>query len=256
MAGKQIAQRTPDGVPYLLYLPPKHLSAPLWPLLLCLHGAGELGRDVRQLLSEGATGLPAHRLQQPPPPIYVGEIATPAALSERFVVVSPQTSRGWRARDIAAFTRAISQDARLRIDASRRFVTGVSMGGAGAIAAASTGLFAAAVPVCATGGDASAIGDDTAVWFFHGANDVVVGIEHSDSAHALLARRRAGRPGSAGLKYTQFEHAPAPVGWPSYEGHASWIPAFSTAELYDWLLALPHKTGDDRLGATARAPRP
>lgn len=233
--GKQITQRG-DVFDYLLYLPPNHAAVPLWPLLLCLHGAGEIGSDVHKLLSEGATGLPAHRLQHPPPIAYEGATATPAALAQRFVVVSPQTSHGWRAREIADFTRALTSDPRLKIDPSRRYVTGVSMGGAGAIAAASTGLFAAAVPICAAGGNAMSIPDNTSIWLFHGLNDVIVPSDVSDEVNALLRKRRAERVGAAEVKYTRYENAPAPVGWPSYDGHASWLPAYSSAELYDWLL--------------------
>ena len=33
-------------------------------------------------------------------------------------------------------------------------------------------------------------------------------------------------------------YAPAPVGWPHYTGHASWIPAFEEASpLWPWLAA-------------------
>jgi predicted peptidase len=241
MSGKQTMQRMPSGLSYHLYVPPSHASSTaLWPLLLCLHGAGEMGTDLRQLFDEGATGLPAHRLQQPPP--QPGALPAPEALAQRFIVVSPQTNRGWRARELAAFTEALTQDPRLRIDPHRRYVTGVSMGGAGAVAAAGTGLFAAVVPICAAGGDVGAIDELTAVWLFHGANDVIVGVEYSDESHLLLQRQRASRPGAAELKYTRYEKAPAPVGWPRYDGHASWIPTYSMPELYDWLLRQSRET--------------
>lgn len=220
---------------YMLYVPPAHAKTPLWPLLLVLHGAGETGSRLTQLLDEGATGLPAHRLAQPPP--QPGALPPPAMLATHFVVVSPQTGHGWRAAELAAFTRTLARDPRLRLDPARLYVTGVSMGGAGALAAAASGLFAAAVPICAAGGDAAAIDDQTAVWLFHGANDVVVGVGASDRAHAALKRRRAALPAAAEVRYTRYDHAPAPVGWSDYDGHASWIPAYSSVELYEWLLS-------------------
>ena len=71
-------------------------------------------------------------------------------------------------------------------------------------------------------------------------NDVVVPIEYSDAAVAAL--RAAG---ATALNYTRVRNAPAPVGWPSYEGHASWIPAFGSAELWDWFLLWRRKTPEE-----------
>ena len=56
-----------------------------WPLLLYLHGAGESGSNVADLISEGATGTP---------PVALEKRNAIDALSQ-FVVVAPQTSRGW-----------------------------------------------------------------------------------------------------------------------------------------------------------------
>ena len=59
-------------------------------------------------------------------------------------------------------------------------------------------------------------------------------MEYSDAS--VEALRRAGTGDE--LKYTRVESAPAPVGWPHYTGHASWIPAYdpTSSGLWDWLL--------------------
>lgn len=236
--GKQSLQSDPQsGFKFWLYLPPGHqASASLWPLLLVLHGAGETGSDPMQLFEAGATGLPVQRLASSSPPSQDVAHRVPRELAESFVVVSPQTSHGWRATEVAALTDSLTATQSLRVDPSRRFVTGVSMGGAGAISAASTGRFAATAPVCPAGGDPTAIPDDVGVWLFHGDNDVVVPVGVSAAAELQLRKRRGGNAHAAQVRFTNYDSAPAPVGWPSYDGHASWIPAYADPELYRWLL--------------------
>ena len=74
--------KDPNTYEALLYEPAG--SGP-WPLLLYLHGAGESGNNVADLISEGATGTP---------PVALEKGNAIDALSQ-FVVVAPQTSRGW-----------------------------------------------------------------------------------------------------------------------------------------------------------------
>ena len=57
-------------------------------------------------------------------------------------------------------------------------------------------------------------------WVFHGAKDTVVPIYHSDNM--VEALKLAG----ADVHYTKYPD----------EGHFSWIPAYSTPELYEWML--------------------
>ena len=116
--------KDPNTYEALLYEPQG--SGP-WPLLLYLHGAGESGSNVADLISEGATGTP---------PVALEKGNAIDALSQ-FVVVAPQTSRGWAPDEVAAFVKFLQ--GRLSLDASRLYVTGHSMGGSGALHAATTG---------------------------------------------------------------------------------------------------------------------
>lgn len=50
------------------------------------------------------------------------------------------------------------------------------------------------------------------------------------------------RPGEEMVKFTCFESAPDPPGYPHATGHASTIPAYATTELYSWLLSHVKKT--------------
>ena len=192
-----------------------------WPLLLYLHGAGESGSNVADLISEGATGTP-------PVALETGNAID--ALSQ-FVVVAPQTSRGWAPDEVAAFVKFLQ--GRLSLDPARLYVTGHSMGGSGALHAATTGVFAACAAVAPAGGARPRDLMQVPVWAFHGRNDVIVPAAISE--RLITAMHRAGAsPDQARL--TLYDEAPTPPGWPSSVGHASTIPAYSDPELYSWLL--------------------
>jgi predicted peptidase len=210
---------------YLLFLPKNHDTTRKWPLLIYLHGAGESGDTNKPegILQEGATGTI--------PMLLTSEAPLPE-LREQFVVVAPRTNRGWPARSVGQFAKALMAQSKLSIDPERAIVTGVSMGGGGTWAAAETGLFAGAVPVCGAGAprDPSSL-KGVGVWAFHGINDIVVPVSYSDqNVEALKAA------GVENVKYNRIENSPAPVGWPDYDGHASWIPAYQTPGLFDWML--------------------
>jgi len=211
----------------LVHAPTKLDGEPPAPLLLYLHGAGESGTNVRELISEGATGTPPGELEY--------GTALPI-LAHRFVVVAPQTSHGWEAGEISRFLDFLmSPAARLpALDPKRCYVTGHSMGGFGALVAGTTGRFAAVVPVAPAGAVRPSELRGIPVWAFHGKNDVVVPSDYSQRLIRGLERDGA-TDGHARL--TLYDSAPAPVGWPSYDGHASTIPAYGTAELYKWLLS-------------------
>ncbi len=76
------------GMSYILFRPltwsPE--SATTFPLLLFLHGAGESGSNTAELLSEGASGCP---------PVELAAGRADSLLSEKFIVVAPQTDRGY-----------------------------------------------------------------------------------------------------------------------------------------------------------------
>jgi predicted peptidase len=209
----------------LVYTPPQVTrEQPPLPLLLYLHGAGESGTRLWDIISEGATGTP-------PVELHFGR-ALPA-LAEQFVVVAPQTSSGWPAERVQAFMRfLLSTELPCRLDPRRCYVTGHSMGGSGALNAGTTGCFAAVAPVAAGGGSVSGL-KGVPVWLFHGANDAVLPVRCSESAAASLKALN----GEALVKYTRYEVAPDPPGYPHATGHASTIPAYATEELYTWLLS-------------------
>jgi predicted peptidase len=109
------------------------------------------------------------------------------------------------------------------IDQNRIILTGLSMGGRGTwdLAMAKPEIFACIAPVCGTSDPARAfVIRNIPCWVFHGANDDIVPVYHSDAM--VEALERAG----ADVKYTRYPE----------EDHYSWIPAYKTIDLYEWML--------------------
>ncbi len=191
---------------YLVYLPEGyHWSSGRWPLILALHGAGAVGRDIARVESEGL----------------------PRCLQEHggipFIVVAPQSpGRGWSIADLDALLDEVL--GWYRVDEDRVYLTGLSMGayGAWALAAAHPGRFAAMAPIC--GGGDPAVADrlrSVPAWAFHGAEDTVVPPE--ESRRMIAALERAG--GEARLTV-----------YPGV-GHDSATRTYVNPELYEWFLA-------------------
>lgn len=184
-----------------------------WPLLLFLHGAGERGDDLDLV---GVHGPLKERREGRDLP---------------FVIVAPQVPTGERwtvGRVAAALDDAI---ATYRIDESRVYLTGLSMGGFGTWEAIMRmpDRFAAAVPIC---GGGLPLGVEAArgvpVWNFHGAMDPVVPIEMS------VGMVRALRGAGGDVRFTVYPDA----------GHDSWSETYANPEVYEWLLS--HRLGDER----------
>ncbi|KAL9185335.1 hypothetical protein ACHAXT_003112 [Thalassiosira profunda] len=232
--GTQLRELTDPGTGFsALYYTPPASSEPL-PLLLYLHGAGESGRNVRDLISEGATGTP---------PVELENGTALPVVAKRFIVVAPQTAAGWNGVKVNAFLNYLlsSESGLPKIDASRCYVTGHSMGGYGALetAAVKPSRWAAAVAVAPAGAPEPEQLAGTPTWCFHGKNDVVVPFGISKN---LIEGLRAGGASEDSAKLTLYEQAPAPKGWDRYDGHGSPMPAYATHELWKWIL-------EKRLGA-------
>ena len=226
MQGQPLKElKDPDTFTALYYTPPPS-NEPL-PLLLYLHGAGESGSNVRDLISEGATGTP---------PVELEHGTALPIVAKNFIVVAPQTNHGWSPDEVVRFLDYLLSSKSLPpIDKRRCYVTGHSMGGGGALvaAAAQPHRFAAAVPVAPAGSAHPKALAGVPIWAFHGKNDVVV--PSSVSEH-VISRLLSNGASEADAKLTLYDQAPAPKGWPDYDGHGSPIPAYSTPELWRWLL--------------------
>jgi predicted peptidase len=150
-----------------------------YPLLIFIHGIGELGNGVSDLWMAGNIGTPG----------LIKQGKFPANFSAKgknfsFIVVSPQF-KAWPSSDDvnAMIDYAISK---YRIDTDRIYVSGLSMGGGATweYAAAYNNRVAAIAPICGASGPndprAQKIAQGgIAVWAFHNQDDGVVTVNNS-----------------------------------------------------------------------------
>lgn len=202
---------------YLLFLPQGYEqdTSRTWPLILFLHGAGERGDDLWLVAKHG------------PPKVVREQPDFP------FILVSPQCPAGQRWSDEVLLALLDEVLAAHRVDPTRVYLTGLSMGGYGtwSLGLAHPERFAAIVPICGGGDPIRVMLGDPAraqalrslpVWAFHGAKDPVVRLEESERMVAAL--KRAGNPH---VKLTVYPEAQ----------HDSWTDTYNNPELYRWLLS-------------------
>jgi predicted peptidase len=194
---------------YWLYLPDDYLKVDKqWPLIMFLHGAGERGDNINDVLLHG-----------PPKLAFQGQ-------DFPFIIISPQCpeSMGWKDKidDLAALCDYISDT--YSVDKSRIYITGLSMGGFGTwgLIAKYPDKFAAAAPICGGGDeDSGPILKNLPIWVFHGAKDKVVPM--SQSQEMVDAIKEAG---NENIKFTVYPDA----------DHDSWTETYNNPELYEWFL--------------------
>jgi predicted peptidase len=198
---------------YWLYLPDNHDAdlARRWPLILFLHGIGQRGDDLAMVKAHG-----------PPARLDAGK-DLPA------IVVSPQCPAEMDWTPLLPTLMALVDHIcdRYLVDASRIYLTGLSMGGRGAwhLAVAYPDRFAALVPICGSIPDVPGFLDrvcalqSTPIWVFHGALDQVVPVENSYKLVDALERC------GGDVRLTIY---------PDLE-HDSWTTAYGDPELYRWL---------------------
>ncbi len=194
---------------YLLSLPKEYDKdrGKAWPLMVFLHGAGERGSDINKVKVHGPAKLIEQGKEFP------------------FIIVSPQCpeNQWWpnRVETVMALIDEISE--KYRVDPKRIYLTGLSMGGYGTWAIASTfpNRFAAIVPICGGGQPYLAANlKSVPIWAFHGAKDPVVPLNESE--RMVNAVKAFG--GNA--KLTVYPEAQ----------HDSWTETYNNPDLYEWLL--------------------
>lgn len=201
-------------LPYRIWVPTNHLGEGPLPLVMFLHGAGEVGTDnLRQLTAQPhALSFVSYQNQEQHPCFFLA----PQCPSGRF----------WSDTVMIPWLGSFLQDLlpRYPIDTNRVYVTGLSMGGYGSWALLATwpDQYAAAAPICGGGVPASAsLMSHVPIWNFHSADDSTVPVANSRQMIEAL-RKAGGTP-----IYTEYASS----------GHGSWVPAYSTPGLVDWMMA-------------------
>jgi predicted peptidase len=192
---------------YLVYLPDGYgKDQKQWPLVLFLHGAGERGTRLDLVKKHGPPKLAESGKKFP------------------FILVSPQCpeDESWSVPALNALLERIGEI--YRVDESRVYLTGISMGGNGTwrLAIALPHHFAAIAPVCGWGDpDAVRVLKDVPVWVFHGRKDTVIPFEKSE----VMVKSLESAGGN--VRFTAYPEA----------GHDSWTPTYDNPAFYEWLTA-------------------
>ena len=197
-----------------------------YPLVVFLHGSGERGHDNEAQLKWGVMNFATDYNMKMHPAIVIAPQCPDTlrwsnfsnGLSQGDMKLLPAPSRPMNAL-IELIHDAMK---RFKVDSTRIYITGLSMGGYGTFDAIMRypHLFAAAVPVCG-GGDVSKAPQIAHIpmWIFTGAEDpAVTPVLSVKMAQALM--QAGGHPG-----LTQYPET----------GHFSWIAAYSDAMMMEWL---------------------
>lgn len=207
-----IIEKNNISLDYLFYLPEdyKNDKDKKWPTILFLHGMGERGDDLELVKIHGVPKI------------------VDSKKDFQFIAISPQCPIDFVWRDeemlIALESLLLKIIKNFRVDKSRLYVTGLSMGGRGtwAIAAYRSDLFAAAAPICG-GGDPTTASRLTKLpfWVFQGALDEV----HFPKESEIMIKSLKNKGGE--VRYTLYPEL----------HHDSWTITYDNSELYKWFLS-------------------
>ena len=153
---------------YVEYSPENLDTSKKYPLIIQLHGAGERGDGNQELPIVEKHGLSKLFARKD----YDCICVMPQCPKESF----------WAARVESIVSFVLQMVEKYPVDATRVYLTGLSMGGYGTwyTAMARPDLFAAIVPVCGGGMAWNAGAYDMPIWVFHGAEDNLVDVRNSD----------------------------------------------------------------------------
>ncbi len=206
-----------DEHKYALYLPAQYDADPRhhWPVIVTLHGSGEMGTNGT---APTVVGLP----------VYIA--ANPTKFP--FVTIIPQARTMWWGDEDALVVFAILEHVlrEYRTDRDRVYLTGFSMGGFGTweLAVARPDVFAALIPICGkVQFDPEMLVNirHLPIWAFHGRLDKHVPV--SGSREAIEALKKLG----ANPKYDEYE----------FDDHYCWDETYANRDLWHWLLKPPLK---------------
>lgn len=193
---------------YLVYKPFNYKTTEKSPLIIFLHGSGERGDNIFKVAKHGIPKVAPKNVDFP------------------FLAISPQCLKtkksGWEVSDLNLLLDYVLEN--YKVDKSRIYLTGLSMGGSGSWRwlADRKNTFAAAAIVCARTNpeDAPKFGK-LPIWVFHGDADSVVKI--SESQEMVDAIKKA----EGNVKFTIY---------PGVK-HDSWTETYDNQALYKWFLS-------------------
>ncbi len=219
-------------MPYRLF-EPEVKSGEKYPLVVFLHGSGEKGNDnqAQIIANEGATVWASDEVQEKHPCFVLApQCPVDGYWGVSFRTISADEIRPNSLLATVSIIIDIVAD-RYPVDTDRIYVTGLSMGGFGTITLLTLHpeKFAAGVVVCG-GGNVAKLNriKHIPLWLFHAEDDDVVPVQLSREVVETLRKLEATE-----VRYTEY-----PAGYMNSLGvgpHASWIPAYRTKEMIEWV---------------------
>lgn len=220
---------------YYESLPVNYASQPSkkFPLLIFIHGKGEIGDGSASQLPKVANGGIARMIKQGTFPSSF----TVNGETHSFLVICPQITTNAYTAAPAFITELLEFcKKKYRIDEDRIYITGLSMGGGMTWRAigAHAGLFAAAVPICGSASssvaEAQVIADNhLPVWATHNDGDATVNVSVTKSWYnKLVAAKTTPSP-----RMTIFAST----------SHDAWSKTYGTTfkedgkNIYEWMLS-------------------
>ncbi len=219
-------------LPYRLFIPKNTDPSKRYPLVVFLHGAGERGNDNYLPLAGNRGAIvwaePGHQAEHP---CFVLAPQCPPYSSWTGLITSGNPFKA--NKELLSVANLIKDlISKYNIDKNRVYITGLSMGGYGtfAILMEHPELFASAIPICG-GGDLNRVDriKDIPIWVFHAEDDPMVPVSLSRD----IVRKLVDIGGK--VRYTEFpKDYLESIG---YHPHASWVPAYESEEVVDWLFS-------------------
>jgi len=221
---KAVFSDTEGALPYRLLKPKNYTPTQKYPLVVFFHGAGERGEDNEIPLTHIAK-LFLDEQNRKGFPCFV--VVPQCPKGARWVEVDWGLDSHIQPKEISknlglAMKLLTEIEGNYSIDTACLYATGLSMGGYAVwdLITRMPDKFAAAVPVCGGGDEATAKNvKNLPVWAFHGAKDGVVKTKRTQNMIAAI-EKAGGKP-----KYTEYPTT----------GHDSWKPAYAEPALLKWI---------------------
>lgn len=219
-ANKAIFNDTQNGnkIPYTLYMPENYNSSSEYPVILFLHGAGEIGSDNTSHLGNISQMFTCN-----------------GDLTKNAFILCPQSYEWWNLDRYYAGDQGGTLGSALHLleeiiekyscDKNRIYVTGLSMGGYATwdLLEHYGNIFAAGIPICGGGnsGNGSAF-KNIPIRIYHGTADPTVSFSASKNMYNAII-------GAGGKKVELIQLDGV--------GHNAWDSAFSDRDTFCWLFA-------------------
>ncbi len=237
-------------LPYRIFIPENYDATQSYPLMLCLHGAGERGSDNEIQISHHGLAISwTENLIQSQHPCFVVVPQCPVKKRWNYVDFGKGSfNMDTVAVGIELLTVINLLDSLLKefnIDQNRQYVTGLSMGGYGTwdIISRYPERFAAAIPMSGAG-DPSKVErfKHIPIWSFHNSGDKIVPVEGSrDMTEAMIRSgleviQTLGMPDNILESHisenVQHLYTESPKG-----NHGPWEQWYGSAKLHKWVFS-------------------